>query len=205
MHALIMAGGKGKRIGFRSKPLMKFLGKEMISYVLEALEKCGDIREVYVAARKDDVKLIDFLNVNKKKNLKVITTEGRSYVKDIKEIAEKHGKKLGKAIILSCDTPLVNKKIIQQLIKEYKLKSKPAASIYIPLKIFNKLKIKPTMIFENMDNKVSLVPAGINFLDFTNLNASEEKIIVNSKELAFNINTAKELKKAENYAKLLQK
>ncbi|HEX7627295.1 MAG TPA: molybdenum cofactor guanylyltransferase [Candidatus Methanoperedens sp.] len=40
--AIILAGGKGKRMGYREKALMAINGKPLISYVIEGLEKVVD-------------------------------------------------------------------------------------------------------------------------------------------------------------------
>ena len=40
--AIILAGGKGKRMGYREKALMAINGKPLISYVIESLEKVVD-------------------------------------------------------------------------------------------------------------------------------------------------------------------
>jgi len=191
LNALIMAGGKAERMKFRNKPLLKFHGREMISHIIDALEKCSEIKKIHAAVRKDNRELIDFL---KKRKAEIIFTSGKGYVEDLREIRSRA--KLGKTIILPCDIPLVNEKIIKKLVKEYRMRKKPALAVYLPLKMFKKLGIEPAMVMGN------LVPSGVNFADFDDLNAEEEKIAVSFKELAFNINTMKGLKAAESYITL---
>ncbi|VVB54418.1 Molybdenum cofactor guanylyltransferase [uncultured archaeon] len=56
--AIILAGGKGKRMGYREKALMAINGKPLISYVIESLEKVVD--NIIISVRdKAQGKLLD--------------------------------------------------------------------------------------------------------------------------------------------------
>jgi GTP:adenosylcobinamide-phosphate guanylyltransferase len=49
--ALIMAGGKGKRMGLPvEKPLLPFLDKPLIDWVVEAVESAEKVSEFYAEA-----------------------------------------------------------------------------------------------------------------------------------------------------------
>lgn len=56
--AIILAGGKGKRMGYREKALMAINGKPLISYVIDSLEKVVD--NIIISVRdKAQGKLLD--------------------------------------------------------------------------------------------------------------------------------------------------
>jgi len=56
--AIILAGGKGKRMGYREKALLAINGKPLISYVIESLEKVVD--NIIISVRdKAQGKLLD--------------------------------------------------------------------------------------------------------------------------------------------------
>ena len=55
--ALIMAGGKGKRIGLPvEKPLLPFLGKPLIDWVAEAVASAQKVSEFYVVTSRTRLK-----------------------------------------------------------------------------------------------------------------------------------------------------
>lgn len=49
MHAIIMAGGFGSRLGMGEKPCVELLGKPLISYVIDTLQRTESIGDIYVA------------------------------------------------------------------------------------------------------------------------------------------------------------
>ena len=52
--ALIMAGGKGKRMGLPvEKPLLPFLGKPLIDWVVEAVQSAKKVSELYVVTSEN--------------------------------------------------------------------------------------------------------------------------------------------------------
>ncbi|MGF3523237.1 MAG: NTP transferase domain-containing protein, partial [Candidatus Bathyarchaeia archaeon] len=49
LPVLVMAGGKGKRMGLPlEKPLLPFLGKPLVDWVVEAAKAATKVSEVYV-------------------------------------------------------------------------------------------------------------------------------------------------------------
>ncbi len=47
--AIILAGGRGKRMGYREKALMLINGKPLVTYIISSLEKCVD--EIIISVR----------------------------------------------------------------------------------------------------------------------------------------------------------
>ncbi|GAG23692.1 unnamed protein product, partial [marine sediment metagenome] len=81
--ALIMAGGKGTRIGKAiEKPLLLFLGKPLIDWVVGAVKSAEKVSEFYVVTSGNAV---ETERKCLKNGLKVIRTNGKSYHDDLKQ------------------------------------------------------------------------------------------------------------------------
>lgn len=183
--ALIMAGGKGTRMELGcEKPLIEINGKPMIQYVIDALENSKKIGEIIVATSKNTPKTDKFL---KKQKIKTIMTPGKDYVHDLRFIISNF--KLGDILLtITADLPLINEDIIDHVLLEYEKSAKPAMSVVVPLMVFEKYGLKPTITFENM------VPSGLNILRSINKTQNEEVLIIGKIELALNINTCEDIK-----------
>jgi adenosylcobinamide-phosphate guanylyltransferase len=182
--ALIMAGGKGTRMGDNvEKPLVEINGKPMIKYVIDALKNTDKIDNIIVATSKNTPKTEIFLN---EQCIKTIKTPGNGYVHDLRFILSNF--KLGEIILtITADLPLISSDIIDHVLLEYGMSKKPAMSVVVPLHIFEKYSIKPTIMFEN------LVPSGLNILRSINKTQDEEVLIIEKIELALNINTCEDI------------
>ena len=52
--ALVLAGGKGKRMGLAiEKPLLPFLGKPLIDWVVEAVKSAKKVSEFYIVTSEN--------------------------------------------------------------------------------------------------------------------------------------------------------
>lgn len=181
--ALIMAGGKGTRMELgMEKPLVEINGKPMIQYVIDAL-KSSKVDEIIVATSKNTPRTDEFL---KKQKIKTIMTPGKDYVHDLGFILSNF--KLDDSLLtITADLPLIRSDIIDHVLEKYEKSSKPAMSVVVPLHIFEKYSLKPTIMFEN------LVPSGLNILRSINKTQDEEVLIVSKIELALNINTCEDI------------
>lgn len=182
--ALVMAGGEGTRLKFKGeKPLIKILGKPMIRYVIDALFGASKIRDIIVATSIHTPKTDVFI---KKIGLKTIETPGDGYVSDLRFILSEF--ELGDVLLtITADLPLIRSDILDQVIKEYEKCGKPALSVAVPLEIFKKYGLKPSMVFDGM------VPSGLNILRSINKQQDEEVLIIEKIELALNINNCKDI------------
>jgi adenosylcobinamide-phosphate guanylyltransferase len=183
--ALIMAGGKGSRMDFKSeKPLIMINNKSMIQHVIEALNDSKKIKDIIVATSKNTPETDEFL---KKIGIKTFMTQGEDYVHDLGLILS-HFCESDILLTITADLPLINGKIIDEVINEYEKSEKPAMSVLVPLEIFQKHGLKPTSVFDN------LVPSGLNILRGINKTQNEEVLIIEKIELALNINTCEDIK-----------
>ncbi len=183
--ALIMAGGKGTRMEHSvEKPLIEINGKPMIQYVIDALESTDRIGNIVVATSENTPETEIFL---KRHGIKTIETPGNGYVHDLGFILS--NLKLDDILLtITADLPLINGDIINYVLEEYEKSEKSAMNVFVPLPIFEKYGLKPTITFEN------LVPSGLNILRGINKTQNEEVLIIEKIELALNINTYEDIK-----------
>jgi adenosylcobinamide-phosphate guanylyltransferase len=182
--ALVMAGGKGTRMELGvEKPLVELNGRPMIQYVIDALESSQKVGEIIVATSKNTPKTEIYL---KECNIRTIKTPGNGYVHDLGFILSNF--KLDDVLLtITADLPLINSDIIDYVLLEYEKSAKPAMSVLVPLHVFEKYSLKPTIMFEN------LVPSGLNILRCINKTQDEEVLVIEKIELALNINTCEDI------------
>ena len=83
--ALIMAGGKGKRMGLPvEKPLLPFLGKPLVDWVAEAVACAEKVSEFYVVTSMNTPETEKHCL---SKGWKVLRTEAKGYHNDLKQAA----------------------------------------------------------------------------------------------------------------------
>ena len=189
IDALVMAGGKGTRFYEKEKPLAKFREIPLVEHVLRALNASKGIDNIYVVTspwtRKTDLIL--------KKKWNTIYAKGTGYVKDM--VYALRTLELGKTLVVTADLPLLKTEDIDFIIKQYERQKEPALAVMVPLNIYEKLGIKPTIVINN------LVPAGVNVVDAKSLDGPERILITKNHRLAYNINTKKDLLNAVNRVK----
>jgi adenosylcobinamide-phosphate guanylyltransferase len=108
MKVLIMAGGRGSRIGDPSKPLIKILGKPMIEYVIDAINGLGEIN---IATTKNHERIIQWARSN---NYTIVLTSGRDYPNDLIEALRLTGTP---TLVLPSDMPLLSKEFITKFLR----------------------------------------------------------------------------------------
>lgn len=187
LDALVMAGGKGERLGFpEEKPLLKLRDRYLIDYVLRALQGSKHVNRIFVATSGRTRKTEGHLE---EKGVRYLRTPGQGYVQDmlfaIKEL------NLGKALVISADLPLLSSSDIDFVLEEYSKRGRPSLAVMIPLKVFQDEGLSPGIVIEGY------VPAGVNVVDGKNLNGEETKLITDRIEFAFNINSLEDRKLAE--------
>ncbi|PLC68380.1 hypothetical protein B7L70_03595 [Vulcanisaeta sp. EB80] len=108
MKVLIMAGGRGSRIGDPSKPLIKIQGKPMIEYVIDAINGLGEIN---IATTKNHERIIQWARSN---NYTIVLTSGRDYPNDLIEALRLTGTP---TLVLPSDMPLLSKEFITKFLR----------------------------------------------------------------------------------------
>jgi adenosylcobinamide-phosphate guanylyltransferase len=195
VSALIMAGGKGTRMGAQEeKPLIKVSGKPVIQYVLEALKNAKKIDKIYVAVTERTPKTAKFIE---KFNVQVVMTPGQNYVSDMGYATQTV--KLGKFLAIAADLPLVTGEILDRIVERYENCGKPALTVAVPIETKHRLGMGVDYSFK-MEEK-DVVPTGINVIDGSKRYGDEwldqDIFLFDKDELAVNVNTPQELQTAE--------
>ncbi len=204
MDAVVMAGGKGKRLGAEEKPLTALCGKPMISYVLSALLGSKNVDRIIVATSPRVKKTNQWLSeyVKAHKSVGVIQTKGEGFVNDMASAVEEAGIK-GQVLITMADLPLITPQLLDRIIEKYGDVNKPALSVHMKLEVFTRLGIRPDTVFHK--NGGFIVPCGINILDADRIREEQEdyNLILDDEVLALNVNTQAELAVCERYLEKL--
>ena len=194
--ALIMAGGRGKRLGGDiEKPMVRLLGKSLIRRVIEATKESKRISETYVAVTLNSSKTA---KEAAKASAKIVETKGLGYHTDLREAVLKLNLTCP-ILTISSDLPLVNGKFLDEIIEKYEESRKPALTVLIPIRNCCKYGIKPTSFYEHEGN--SYVVSGINMIDGQRILEEQEQevIICRKPQAVFNVNTPEDLESAKNY------
>lgn len=195
--ALVMAGGKGTRMELEcEKPLVRINGKFLIDYVMDNLHDSVNITDIFIAT-SHHVPLTEKYVI--KKGYKIIKTPGKGYLDDLSFLLSYFESKNPDEILLTIgsDLPGVNGKLIDFILNEYllayKKSHKPAMCVAVPIEIFEKYDLEPSIVLEG------IVPSGVNILMSINKIQDEEVLEVPKIELALNINTCKDIKVFEEF------
>ena len=193
--ALVMAGGKGTRMGLPvEKPLIEVCGKPAIEYVIAALKNVKMIDTIFVATTKCTPKTAKLMTLFP---VKVVETPGKDYVSDMGYAAQ--NLKLGVFLAIASDLPLVTPQALEAIIEHYEHCGKPALTVAVPLETKTRLGMSVEYQFK-MDSR-DVVPTGINVIDGHKRYGDEwldqDIFLLDLPELAVNINTVAELQLAE--------
>lgn len=195
-----MAGGKGKRIGLPvEKPLIPFLGKPLIDWVIEAVKASEHICEFYVVTSENTPKTEEKCLREK---LKVIRTDAKGYHNDLKQAV--------RAANLSCplltmpaDLPAITREALDDVITAYEACGKDYLAVFAPIEKREELGLSVSSTDEH--HGVWYAVTGVNIINGAKVAVKGKietaAIITDSIEVLLNINTQKDLEIA---AKLMQ-
>jgi adenosylcobinamide-phosphate guanylyltransferase len=194
--ALIMAGGKGTRIGLTiEKPLLTFLGKPLIDWVVEAVKSAEKVSEFYVVTSKNALETERKCLRNR---LKVIRTDGKSYHDDLKQ-AILEAKLRGPVLTMPADLPAVTGKFLDKVITAYEKCGKDALAVFVPITTREALELSVSSTDEHKG--VWYAVAGVNIINGARIHdegkIDTSAIITEEIEVLLNINTLKDLAIAE--------
>jgi adenosylcobinamide-phosphate guanylyltransferase len=199
--ALIMAGGKGKRMGLAiEKPLLPFMGKPLLDWVVEAVQSAEKVSEFYVVTSGNT------LETEKRclsKGWKVLRTDAKSYHEDLKQAILEANLKCP-VLTIPADLPAVTGKFLDKVISAYEDGGKDALAVFVPIKTREELElsISSTDEYKGVWHAVS----GVNIINGAKIQEEGKidtnAIITEEIEVLLNINTPKDLEIAE---KIMQK
>ena len=193
---LIMAGGKGKRMGLPvEKPLLPFLGKPLLDWVVEAVALASKVSEFYVVTSTNTPETEKHCQ---SMGWKILQTDAKGYHSDLKQAVCLAGL-LGPVLTIPADLPAVTGKFLDKVISAFEGCGKDFLAVFVPIKKREDLELSVSSTDEYMG--VWYAVSGVNIVDGAKIQEEGKietsAIITEETEVLLNINTLKDLEIAE--------
>jgi len=194
--ALIMAGGKSKRLRLAvEKPLLPFLGKPLIEWVVDAVRSSEKVTEFYIVtsenAAETEKKCL-------KDGLKVIRTDGKGYHDDLKQ-AILEAQLQCPVLTIPADLPAVTGEFLDKVVTVYETCGKDALAVFVPISTRERLELSVSST--DYHKGVLYAVSGVNIINGARIQdegkIDTSAIITEEIEVLLNINTLKDLEIAE--------
>ena len=187
MIGLVMAGGRGSRMEFPApEKLLLEYKKPIIFHVIDSLNNSHCFSKVFAATSTNSP---DTKYELEQIGIETLDTSGDGYVNDLNFLLQKMG---GSIFVVSGDLPLLDKEIIQKLVK-FNTES-IWTSFLVSKKFLNSLGLESNLLINYGD--IDCVHTGISIINsgkIKNFNLVKQSyIILDDKRIAFNLNTKKD-------------
>jgi adenosylcobinamide-phosphate guanylyltransferase len=197
--ALIMAGGKGSRMGLSiEKPLLTFLGKPLIDWVADAIIDSKKVSVFYVVTSSNTPLTEKHCLV---KGWKVLRTDAKGYHNDLKQ-AVAEANLTGPILTMPSDVPAITGQV-DKIISAFEVCGKDFLAVFVPIKARQDLKLSISSTDEYKG--VWYAVSGVNVIDALKIQSDGKietsAIITQETEVLLNINTKKDLEVAERIMK----
>ena len=201
---LIMAGGKGKRMGLPvEKPLLPFLGKPLIDWVAEAVQSAEKVSEFYVVTSGNTPETEKRC---KSKGWKFLHTDARGYHEDLKQAVQDAGL-TGPILTMPADVPAVTGKFLDKVVSAFEVCGKDFLAVFVPMEKRRALELSISSTDEYKG--VWYAVSGVNIVNGTKIQKEGKietsAIITDEIEVILNINTLKDLEVSEKIMRELKK
>lgn len=189
-----MAGGRGSRMGSPvEKPLLEIAGRSLLQRVIEQLKLAPSIERIVVASSPNTpitAREAGRLNVEN------VVTPGDGFEEDMRFAIRQLA--LEDVMIVSCDLPFLTVNVIERAVQTYRTSMKPALAVMAPVETYKKLGSNPGYVFDIRGQ--NLVPVGVNIIDGRRVGEGQldqVELIIDSEDVALNVNTLKDLETAK--------
>jgi len=187
MIGLVMAGGKGTRMGLSEEKLLLKYKKPVIFHVIDALNNSGCFSKIMVSTSSNSPNTVQVLE---QKGIETLGTPGKGYSSDLNFLLQNMDEH---TFVVSGDLPLLDEEIIQVMVEKFSIEN-VWTSFLTSKKFLNSLGLESELVITH-DN-IECVYTGISIIDarkITNYDSIiENHIILNDKRIAFNLNTKKD-------------
>jgi adenosylcobinamide-phosphate guanylyltransferase len=192
-----MAGGKGKRLGLPvEKPLLPFLGKPLLDWVVVAVESAAKVSEFVVVTSANTPETEKHC---KDKNWRFLRTNAKGYHDDLKQAVREAGL-TGPVLTIPADLPAVTGKFLDKVVSAFENSGKEFLAVFVPIEKRQSLGLSVDSIDEYMG--VWYAVSGVNIVNGIKIQKEGKiettAIITEETEVLLNINTLKDLEIAEN-------
>jgi adenosylcobinamide-phosphate guanylyltransferase len=194
--ALVMAGGKGSRMGLPvEKPMLPFLGKPLIDYVVSAINQAKNITDFYVVTSSNTPNTEQHC---KNLNWKIIHTDARGYHDDLKQ-ATRQANLVGPVLTMPSDVPAITGIFLDKVVCEFKQCGKDFLAVFVPIEKRLSLGLSISSTDEYMG--VWYAVSGINIINGAMIQKDGKietsALITEETEVLLNINTLKDVEIAQ--------
>jgi uncharacterized protein (TIGR00454 family) len=194
--ALIMAGGKGKRMGLPvEKPLLPFLGKPLVDWVAEAVASAVNVSEFYVVTSGNTPETEKHCIG---KGWKVLRTDAKGYHNDLRQAVLMAGL-MGSVLTIPADLPAITGKFLDKVIGEFEVCGKDFLAVFVPIQNRESLGLSVSSTDEYKGEWYAV--SGVNIVNGAKSQGEGKietsAIITEETEVLLNINTLKDLEIAE--------
>ena len=198
--ALIMAGGRGSRMGLPTeKPMLQFLGKPLIDWVAEAVLSASKVSEFYVITSSNTPKTEEHC---KSKGWKVIRTDAKGYHDDLKQAVAALDW-MGPVLTMPSDVPAITGPILDKVVKAFEDSGKDFLAVFVPIEKRQALGLSISSTDEYRG--VWYAVSGVNVINGAKVlgegKIETAAIITEETEVVLNVNTTKDFEIAEKLMK----
>jgi adenosylcobinamide-phosphate guanylyltransferase len=174
------------------KPLLEISGKSMLQHTIEVLRHSSSVDRIVVASSHNTpATTVEAQKLGAER----IITPGNGFEEDMEFAIRQLS--LGEVLVISSDLPFVTADIIEEAVRKYRNSGKPALAVMARAELYNMFGLNPGYVFEINGRK--LVPVGINIIDGGRIDEGgleQTELVIESGDVAFNVNTLKELEAA---------
>jgi adenosylcobinamide-phosphate guanylyltransferase len=194
--ALIMAGGKGKRMGFPvEKPLLPLLGKPLVDWVAQAVASAQNVSEFYVVTSANTPETEKHCQG---KGWKVLRTDAKGYHNDLKQAVLMAGL-MGPVLTIPADSPAVTGKFLDKIINQFEVCGKDFYAVFVPIQVRESLGLSVDSTDEYMGEWYAV--SGVNIVNGAKIQGDGKietsALITEEVEVLLNINNMRDLEIAQ--------
>ncbi len=194
--ALIMAGGKGKRMGLPvEKPLLPLLGKPLVDWVAQAVASAQNVSEFYVVTSANTPETEKHCQ---SKGWKVLRTDAKGYHNDLKQ-AVLMADLMGPVLTIPADSPAVTGKFLDKIINQFEVCGKDFYAVFVPIQVRESLGLSVDSTDEYMGEWYAV--SGVNIVNGAKIQGDGKietsALITEEVEVLLNINSMRDLEIAQ--------
>jgi len=198
--ALIMAGGKGKRMELTvEKPLLPFMGKLLIEHAVDAARSAKQVSEFYIVTSPNTP---DTEAKCMSDGLPVIKTDGRGYHYDLGQAILKAHLQCP-VLIIPSDLPALTGKFIDKVVSVFAKCKKDALAVFVPIEAREEVNLSVSSTDEYKG--IMYAVSGVNIINGARIRneGKIDTIAIITEEIGvlLNINTQNDLAVAERIIK----
>ncbi|MCL2172027.1 MAG: NTP transferase domain-containing protein [Candidatus Bathyarchaeota archaeon] len=194
--ALVMAGGKGSRMGLSTeKPMIPFKGKHLIDYIIAAINQSKQVTAFYIVTSSNTPNTEQHC---KNMGWNILHTDAKGYHDDLRQAAHK-ANLTGPILTMPSDVPAITGKFLDKVVCEFEQCNKDFLAVFVPIqkRLDLGLSISSTDEYKGVWYAVS----GINIINGKKIHEKGKietsAIITEEIEVLLNINTQKDIEIAK--------